>query len=77
RGRSSKRRYPKRSSSGQCGINPPNIPWAVFRIAMSNYFHVSPIEIEERWSVDDVDYAHEALDYMDYLEWVQTRSVKK
>ncbi|MCA9507337.1 MAG: hypothetical protein KC505_02810 [Myxococcales bacterium] len=43
---------------------------------MSSYFHVSPIEIEERWSVDDVDYAHEALDYMDHLEWVQTRSNK-
>jgi hypothetical protein len=40
---------------------------------MSKYFTVSPVEIEERWSIDDVDQAHEALDYVEYLEWVQTK----
>lgn len=40
---------------------------------MSKYFSVSPIEIEERWSIDDVDHAHEALDYVEHIEWVQAR----
>jgi hypothetical protein len=44
---------------------------------MSKYFQVSPIEIEERWSIDDVDHAHDALDYVEHLEWVQMRSIKR
>jgi len=44
---------------------------------MSKYFQVSPIEIEERWSLDDVDHAHEALDYVEHVEWVQMREFKK
>jgi len=44
---------------------------------MSSYFKVSPLEIEERWSLDDVDCAHDALDYMDYLEWVRMRAMNK
>jgi len=44
---------------------------------MSSYFHVSPIEIEEKWSVDDVDHAHEALDYFEYLSWLEQRKWKR
>lgn len=63
--------------SDKCPKLKPEIPWQVFCIAMSSYFHVSPIEIEERWSVDDVDHAHDALDYLEHLEWVQARSLGK
>jgi hypothetical protein len=44
---------------------------------MARYFNVSPVEIEERWSIDDVDYAHEALDYVEYLDWLQVKAMKK
>jgi hypothetical protein len=44
---------------------------------MSKYFNVSPIEIEERWSIDDVDHAHEALDYVEHLEWVEIRESQR
>jgi hypothetical protein len=44
---------------------------------MSKYFLVSPMEIEERWSIDDVEHAHEALDYVDFLEWQQAKEFKK
>jgi hypothetical protein len=44
---------------------------------MSKYFKVSPIELEERWSIDDVDHAHDALDYAEHLEWLQIRSMRK
>jgi hypothetical protein len=44
---------------------------------MSKYFRASPIEIEESWSLDDVDHAHDALDYVEHLEWLQMRSVRK
>jgi len=56
---------------------PPDVPWRIFRIAMSKYFRVSPIEIEERWTIDDVDHAHEALDYIEHLEWIQARKLGK
>lgn len=44
---------------------------------MSKYFRASPVEIEECWSIDDVDNAHEALDYVEFLEWQHMRSIKK
>lgn len=44
---------------------------------MSKYFKVSPIEIETHWSLDDVDHAHEALDYMEQLEWLQAKELKR
>ena len=44
---------------------------------MSKYFKVSPLEIEERWSIDDVDHAHDALDYVEHLEWLQAKEFKK
>ena len=44
---------------------------------MSRYFKVSLIEIETRWSIDDVEHAHEAIDYMEHLEWVQAKMFKK
>lgn len=44
---------------------------------MSRHFRVSPIEIEEQWSIDDVDYAHDALDYVEYLEWMQAKIFTK
>jgi hypothetical protein len=44
---------------------------------MSKYFMVSPIEIEERWSIEDVDQAHEALDYVEHLEWTQMKEIKR
>jgi len=43
---------------------------------MSKYFRVSPVEIEERWSIDDVDNALEALDYVEFLEWIQIKTLK-
>jgi hypothetical protein len=54
---------------------PPDIPWPIYRIAMSKYFKVSPLKIEERWSLDDVEHVHEALDYMEQLEWIQMLAV--
>jgi hypothetical protein len=58
-------------------MKPPDIPWRIYRIAMSKHFNVSPIEIEERWSIDDVDDAHDALDYVEYLEWQQLREMRR
>ena len=56
---------------------PPDIPWRIYRIAMSKYFKASPIEIEASWTMDDVEHAHEALDYVEYLEWVQIKRSNK
>ena len=28
---------------------PGHIPWAVHRVAVSGYYHVSPVEILEHW----------------------------
>jgi hypothetical protein len=56
---------------------PPDIPWRIYRIVMSKYFGMSPIEIEERWSMDDVDHAHEALDYVEHLELIEIKRVKR
>jgi hypothetical protein len=44
---------------------------------MSKYFRISPIEIEERWSIDDVENAHEALDYVEYMEHLNYRAMRK
>jgi hypothetical protein len=44
---------------------------------MSKYFTVSPVEIEEHWSIDDVDYAHEALNYVEYLERQQAKEFRR
>lgn len=56
---------------------PPDVPWRIYRIAISKYFMVSPIEIEKHWSIDDVDQAHEALDYVEHLEWLEMRKIRK
>ena len=55
---------------------PTDVPWRIYRIAMSKHFKVSPIEIELQWSIDDVEYAHEALDYVEHLEWLQAREMR-
>lgn len=57
RGYSKKRRFTRSHKEVSSSIVPPDIPWRVYRVAMSKYFSVSPIEIEEQWSIDDVDYA--------------------
>ena len=44
---------------------------------MSKYFRASPIEIEENWTMDDVDHAHDALDYVEHLEWLEMKILRK
>ncbi len=77
RGNPRRRRYPGTGKENSSSISPPDIPWRIYRVAMSKYFKVSPLEIEERWSLDDVDHAHDALDYVEHLEWVQMKAITK
>jgi len=43
----------------------------------SKNYRASLVEVQTRWSIDDVADAHEALDYFEHLEWVQVKELKR
>jgi len=69
------RRY--KSGCSESRISAPDIPWVVHRIVTSRHYRASLIEVQKRWSIDDVADAHEALDYFVYCEFLEMRQLKK
>ncbi len=50
-----------------------HIRWEIHRIVTSGYYHVSSIEVQREWSIDDVFDAHEVLDAFEKLQRLEQR----
>ncbi len=52
---------------------PPNIRWEVHRVATSQKYMSSLIEIQTQWSLDDVCDAHAVLDAFERLDYLENK----
>ena len=48
---------------------PDGVEWEIWRIVSSGRIHVSLIEIQTQWSIEDVWQAHQVLDLHEELEY--------
>jgi len=67
-----------RLAPGEATIRvPPGVNWLSWRVAMSDEFKTSPIEVETKWSVADVFAANSFLDQIEENNRRRAAQVKK